>query len=142
MSDHQPERPRPAAVNADGTLRPKAMMAVVAAAMMAGGTLTPDERAQAAGMRRKEKAQFGSKPVTSQQRRNYTARELAEMAANAKQGIPPAGSVADGEIRNAELSGDFERARALREEVKERAPDLARMARAQAKAERRAKRRT
>lgn len=77
--------------------------------------------------------------ITSKQRRDYTARELEDMAANAREGIPPAGSVADHEIRKAELSGDFERALALRAEVKERAPDLARMARAQRKAERRAR---
>lgn len=78
--------------------------------------------------------------ITSKQRRDYTARELEAMALNAREGIPPAGSVADHDIRRAELSGDFERALALRAEVKERAPDLARMARAQRKVERRAKR--
>lgn len=79
--------------------------------------------------------------VTSKQRRDYTARELEAMAVNAREGIPPAGSVADHDIRRAELSGDFERALALRAEVKERAPDLARMARAQRRAEKRAQKR-
>lgn len=74
-------------------------------------------------------------------RRDYTARQLEDMAMNAREGIPPAGSVADGQIREAEQAGDFTKALALREEVKERAPDLARMARAQRRAERRAENR-
>lgn len=74
-------------------------------------------------------------------RRDYTARELREMASRAAAGDAPAGSVADHAIRRAELTGDFERARALRLEVKEQAPALARLARAAEKAERRAARR-
>lgn len=76
--------------------------------------------------------------ITSKQRRDYSARQLEEMATNAREGIPPAGSVAAGQIRDAEQRGDFTAALVLREEVKERAPDLARMARAQRRAERRA----
>jgi hypothetical protein len=90
------------------------------------------ERADLAIVRRPAPA------VTAKKRRDYTARELEEMATNARDGIPPAGSVADGQIRDAEMRGDYTLSLALREEVKERAPDLARMARAQRKAERRA----
>lgn len=73
-------------------------------------------------------------------RRDYTARELRAMADDALKGIPPAGSPAQHEIRRATIDGDFERANALTAEVKEKAPALARLARAAEKAERRAKR--
>lgn len=74
------------------------------------------------------------------ERRDYTARELRAMADAAAKGDPPAGSPAQAEIRRAMDTGDFERANALTREVKEKAPALARLARAAEKAERRAKR--
>lgn len=80
-----------------------------------------------------------STPITSKQRRDFTSRQLFEMADNARDGIPPAGSVADGQIRDAEQRGEFAFALALREEVKEREKDLRRMARAQQRAEKRAR---
>lgn len=87
---------------------------------------------------------FGEQPGfekrTPKQRRDYTARELREMADNALQGIPPASSPARAMIARAQLAGDFERANALTREVKEKATALARLARAAEKAERRAKR--
>lgn len=72
-------------------------------------------------------------------RRDYTAKELRDMADRAAAGDAPAGSVADVQIRRSEMGGDFERARALRLEVKAKAPALARLARAAEKAERRAR---
>lgn len=79
-----------------------------------------------------------STPITSKQRRDFTSRQLFEMADNAREGIPPAGSVASSQIRDAEQRGDFAKAIVLREEVKEREKDLRRMARAQQRAEKRA----
>lgn len=76
----------------------------------------------------------------SRTRRDYTAAELREMAELALQGVPRPGSPAAYELRRCYESGDFERALALVAEVKEKAPDLARLARAAEKAERRAKR--
>lgn len=73
-------------------------------------------------------------------RRNYTARELFEMADNAAAGTPPPFSPARLWIERAQLSGDFERAAALVREVKELAPALRRLARAAEKSERRASR--
>lgn len=75
------------------------------------------------------------------QRRDYTARELRAMGEDALQGIPPASSPAFHEIKRATIAGDFERANALTNEVREKAPALLRLARAAERAERRAAKR-
>jgi len=79
--------------------------------------------------------------VQQRTRRDYTARELHEAADLAEQGHPRPGSPAVLDIMHAERSGDFQRANALRNEVRELAPALRRMARAAERSERRAAKR-
>ncbi len=74
-------------------------------------------------------------------RRDYTARELRDMANRALEGNAPAGSVADVVIRRLELEGEYLKALELRAEVKAKAPTLDRLARAAERAERRAAKR-
>jgi hypothetical protein len=74
-------------------------------------------------------------------RRDFTSRELFAMADEAAAGRALPNSSADGMLRTAMARGDFERAAAIVREIKERAPDLRRLARAADRAERRAARR-
>jgi hypothetical protein len=64
-----------------------------------------------------------------------SARELFAIADAAREGTPPAGSPAARELREAQERGDFARAREIRAEVVERAPDLDRIAYAQLRRE-------
>lgn len=98
---------------------------------MSADELRPGRRLDVYGKQKKPAA-----PVPKQ-----TSRELYELAALAREGIPPATSTAAKLIREAEQGGDFAGARRLRDEVKERAPDLERVARAKEKLERKAARR-
>lgn len=113
--------------------------------MLAGGKMSDSQPIKPGSVLSSIAAAFGEQPGfqkrTPKQRRDYTARELAEMADNALQGIPPATSPARAMIAVAQLAGDFERANALIREVKEKAIDLRRMARAAERAERRAAKR-
>jgi hypothetical protein len=68
------------------------------------------------------------------------AKVLYEMAEQAREGIPPATSSARKMIDEAQEGGDFSKAIKLRDEVKERAGELVRIAKAQEKRERRAQR--
>lgn len=70
-----------------------------------------------------------------------SAAHIRVLAEQARDGIPPVGSPAERMIREAEQAADFALARKLREEVKERADDLERMADAQERRERKAARR-
>jgi hypothetical protein len=72
-------------------------------------------------------------PTRRREEPTQSARELFAIAEAARNGIPPAGSPAARQIREALERGEFSRALTLREEVKERAPDLDAHRRAQAK---------
>jgi hypothetical protein len=76
-------------------------------------------------------------PTRRREEPTQSARELFAIAEAARNGIPPAGSPAARQIREALERGEFTLARTLGDEVKERAPDLLRIAEAQEKRERR-----
>lgn len=124
-SDEPPELIRPS--------RGERALARTIASM--GAAMSGADRREAAARRPGKRPKGRERPTPKR-----SARELLRMADDARQGTPPATSPARTLIDEAALAGDFERARTLTEEVKERAPDLDRLAAAQAKRERRAAR--